>query len=279
MLPEWQGKSGLDSPYADYVMQTDEAVGKVLDALAKSGQAEKTLVILTSDNGCASYIGVPQLEAQGHFPSGPLRGFKFDAYEGGHRQPFIVRWPGVVKAGVRSNQLVQLADLMATFADLLKVKMPAHAGEDSVSFLPILRGDDKPVHDFIISASSPGVMTVRRGPWKFIAGDGGNDGKPSKGELYNLSADLGETKNLYAENPRIVAELTALLEKAVDDGRTTPGPKEANDVPVNWKHFLLGRNDPAPSPEKKSAAASAQDKLTPEQKFTLYQDWSWMHDD
>jgi arylsulfatase A len=281
VLPEWRGKSGLHNKYADYVMQTDEAVGRVLDALDKSGQAGNTLVILTSDNGCAGYIGVKQLEAEGHFPSGPLRGYKFDAYEGGFREPFIVRWPGVVKADARNNQLVQMSDLMATFADVLGAKLPAHAGEDSISFLSLLKGDEKPVHDFIICASSPGVLTVRRGPWKFIAGDGGEDagGKKSNGELYNLADDLGETKNLYAQNPRLVADLTAVLEKAVHDGRTTPGPLETNDVPVMWRRFLLSSSEPFGPSRPYDGLTPSQEKWTPWQKFAFFQDWSWMHDD
>lgn len=193
----------------------------------------------------------------------------------------IVRWPGVVKPATTSGQLVQLSDFMATFADLLGAKLPTTAGEDSISFLPVLRGVDQPVHDFIISASSPGVLTVRRGPWKFIAGNGAADagGKKSNGELYNLSDDLGETKNLYNRNPRIVADLTALLEKAVDDGRTTPGPRESNDVPVAWRRFLLSSSAPFGPGKPADGLTAAQEKWTPRQKFSFFHDWGWMHDD
>jgi arylsulfatase A len=281
VVPEWSGKSGLHSLYADYVMQTDAAVGQVLDALDKSGQADNTLVIFSSDNGFAAYVGGKQLEAEGHFPSGPLRGYKFSGYEGGFREPFIVRWPGVVRAGARSDQVVQLTDLMATFADVLGVKLPVNAGEDSTSFLPLLKGVDKPVHDFTISTSSPGVMTVRRGPWRFIAGNGSGDagGKKSSGELYNLSDDLGETKNLYAQNPGIVADLTAILEKSVDDGRTTPGPQESNDVPVEWRRFLLSSSQPFGPGKPADGLTATQERWSPRQKFLYFGDWSWMHDD
>lgn len=93
---QWQGRSGLNS-YADFVMETDATIGRVLDALAKSGAAERTLVLFTSDNGCAPYIGAADLEKSGHYPSGPLRGYKSDVWEGGHRMPLLARWPGVVR--------------------------------------------------------------------------------------------------------------------------------------------------------------------------------------
>ena len=115
---EWKDKSGLNI-YADFVMQTDATVGRVLDALEKSGVADNTLVIFTSDNGCATYIGANELEQKGHYPSGPLRGYKSDAWEGGHREPFIVRWPGTVKPGSVCRQLVEQTDIFRTLADIL----------------------------------------------------------------------------------------------------------------------------------------------------------------
>jgi len=128
---QWKGKSGLGA-YADLVMETDAVVGRVLAALDKSGATANTLVVFTSDNGCAPYIGVPDMEKMGHFPSGPLRGYKSDAWEGGHRVPFIVGWPGKVKAATRCDQLVHQADLMATFAAILGTKLPVDVGEDSI---------------------------------------------------------------------------------------------------------------------------------------------------
>jgi len=249
---QWKGKSGMIA-YSDFVMETDALVGRVLAALDKSGASPNTLVVFTSDNGCAPYIGVEQLEKMGHFPSGPLRGYKSDAWEGGHRVPFIVRWPGVVAEGSRCAQLVQHADLMATFAEILGVKLPDNAGEDSVSILPLLRGSDKPVREMAVNQSSGGLPAIRKGPWKLIFGPGsggwgkGRDEQP--GQLYNLADDLSESKNLYAEKPEIVAELTALMEKVVDEGRSTPGAKQANDQPFNWRRFL-----PGGAPRKKQAA-------------------------
>ena len=236
VTPEWAGKSGLNT-YADFVMETDATVGHVLEALEKSGAAEHTLVVFTSDNGCAPYIGASQLEKMGHYPSGPLRGYKSDVWEGGHRVPFIVRWPAVVKAGSTCGQLVAQADLMATIADILGTKLPGNAGEDSVSILPLLKGEDRPVRENEVSASINGLPGLRLGSWKLIPGPG--SGGWSKGgdqsqpvQLYNLAHDLAETKNLAAEQPERVAQMRALLEKLITDGRSTPGARQRNDVNV-----------------------------------------------
>jgi arylsulfatase A-like enzyme len=218
-------------------MQTDATVGRVLDALEKSGAAKNTLVLFTSDNGCAPYIGAKDLEQMGHYPSGPLRGYKADAWEGGHRVPFIVRWPGTVKPGSVSNQLVHQADFIRTCAEILGTKLPDNAGEDSFSLLPLLRGEDKPVRANAVSASSQGTPAVRLGHWKYIPapgsggwGTGGDQSQPV--QLYNLADDIGETKNLAAEQPARVGEMKTLLEKLIADGRSTPGAPQQNDVEV-----------------------------------------------
>jgi arylsulfatase A-like enzyme len=229
-------------------METDAAVGRVLATLDQSGVADRTLVLFTSDNGCAPYIGVKDLEAKGHFPSGPLRGYKAGAWEGGHRVPFLVRWPGVVKAGTRCDQLVMQADFMATFADVLGAKLPANAGEDSFSLLPLLRGEDQAIRRHAVSHASSGLPSLRQGDWKLIFGRGADGGFGGGGaqaapagpraQLYHLATDLGETKNLAADKPELVAELTAVMERLVSEGRSTPGAAQTNDVPVNWKRFL-----------------------------------------
>ena len=232
---EWKGKSGMNA-YADFVMETDALVGRVLDALEKSGAADHTLVIFTSDNGCASYVGAADLEKMGHFPSGPLRGYKSDAWEGGHRVPFIVRWPGRVKPGSDCAQLVQQADLLATFADVFGAKLPDNAGEDSFSLLPLLAGGDKPVRTSAVNCSMNGVPALRDGSWKLILapGSGGwtQGGGTQPVQLYNLAEDLAETRNLAAEQPERVAEMSAKLENIISDGRSTPGQPQKNDVPV-----------------------------------------------
>jgi arylsulfatase A-like enzyme len=236
VIEAWKNKSGLNT-YADFVMQTDATVGRVLDALEKSGAADNTLVVLTSDNGCAPYIGAKELEELGHYPSGPLRGYKADAWEGGHRVPFIVRWPGAVKPGSVSHQLVHQADLIRTCADILGTKLPDNAGEDSFSLLPLLRGEDQPIRANAVSASSQGTPAVRLGHWKYIPapgsggwGTGGDQSQPV--QLYNLADDMGESKNLAAAMPEKAAEMKALLEKLITAGRSTPGAAQKNDVEV-----------------------------------------------
>jgi arylsulfatase A-like enzyme len=232
----WKGKSGLNA-YADLVMETDALVGRILKALRDGGVANDTLVVFTSDNGCAPYIGMADLEKMGHFPSGPLRGAKADAWEGGHRVPFIVRWPGTVKPGSVCRQLVQQSDLMATFAEVLGTKLPDDAGEDSVSLVPLFEGADRPVRGDGVSTSIGGTPAVRSGGWKYIPapgsggwGTGGDQSQPV--QLYNLDDDLGETKNLAAAMPEKVAAMQALLEKLITEGRSTPGARQQNDVEV-----------------------------------------------
>jgi arylsulfatase A-like enzyme len=213
----------------------------VLQALEDGGVAGNTLVVFTSDNGFAPYTGVKQLEARGHFPSGPLRGYKGDAWEGGHRVPFIVRWPGQVPAAAVSHHLVHHADLMATLADILGTKLPGNAGEDSFSLLPLLRGGDRPPRDHAISQGMNGRFAIRQGSWKLVAGPGSGGSWSSFSvklpgdagpQLYDLAADLGETRNRHAEEPERAAELRELLDRLIARGRSTPGAPQSNDVKI-----------------------------------------------
>ena len=233
---EWQGKSGLGR-YADFVMETDAMIGRVLDTIDKSGAGGNTLVIVTSDNGCAPYIGVSEMEAKGHFPSAQFRGYKSDAWDGGHHIPFIARWPGTIKPGTHCPQVVCLNDLMATCAEILGTNLPDTDGEDSISILPLLRGEDRPTRANVVHHSIQGKFAIREGRWKLIlcAGSGGwsKGGGTEPVQLYDMTADIGERKNLQAEHPDIVARLTKKLEKIVADGRSTPGPNQQNDVVVD----------------------------------------------
>ncbi|HOT82851.1 MAG TPA: arylsulfatase [Candidatus Defluviicoccus seviourii] len=244
---EWRGKSGLN-PYADFVMQTDAVLGQILEALAGHELAATTLVVFTSDNGCSPEADIASLRASGHDVSGPLRGHKADIWDGGHRVPFIVRWPGVVRPGTTCDQVVSLVDLMATCADIVGATLPDEAGEDSVSMLSILRGKaDTPLREALVHHSIHGNFALRQGQWKLALcpGSGGwsrpGDAEAAKlglpaVQLYDMAADRGEQTNVAAERPEIVDRLTRVLEKYVRDGRSTPGAPQRNDTTIDlWK--------------------------------------------
>jgi len=239
--PEFQGSSGIN-PYADFVKQVDADMGRLLAALEAQGLDKDTLLVFTSDNGCSPAANIEELQAAGHQPSHIYRGHKADLYEGGHRVPFLARWPARVKAGTVSDQLTGQIDFMATFAELLGATLPPGAGEDSVSFLPALLGTDTtPIRDHIISQSINGNFAIRDGAWKLCLcpGSGGwSAPRPGRDDqsglpefqLYDLSTDPGETKNLVSQHPDRVAKMKAALEKHIARGRSTPGPDLANDV-------------------------------------------------
>jgi arylsulfatase A-like enzyme len=149
----------------------------------------------------------------------------------------MVRWPGMVKPGSVSNQLVYQADFFRTLADVLGMKLPDTTGEDSFSLMPLLKGEDKAIRENAVSASAQGIPALRSGSWKYIPapgsggwGKGGDLSQPV--QLYNLAEDLAETKNLAAAMPDKVAEMKALLEKLITNGRSTPGATQQNDVDV-----------------------------------------------
>jgi len=244
--------------FGDFVVQTDHVVGAVLDALKKSGVAENTLVILTSDNGPEITGEVnpgayDRLKEFGHAGMGTLRGAKRDAWEGGHRVPFIARWPGKIKAGSTSDETICHVDLMATLAALLDVKLPADAGVDSVDILPALLGEKRkaPLREATVHRSGPGKFAIRRGDWVLILAptgdDNGKKGEPAwfqkdrgnkvhseAGELFDLASDPTQKTNLYATQTAKVHELTTLMERYVTEGRSTPGPKQKNDADIAW---------------------------------------------
>ena len=240
---EWQGKSGLNF-YADFVMQTDAAIGQLLAELDKQALAENTLVIVTSDNGCSPQADFPALLAKGHNPSYEFRGHKADIFDGGHRVPFLVRWPARVKAGTLSQQLLCLTDFMATAADIAGAKLPDTAAEDSVSFLPALLGTAKAsLREAVVHHSINGSFAIRQGNWKLeLCRDSGGWSDPRPGtpkaaalppvQLFDLDKDIGEQINVQDKHPEVVARLTKLLEKYIADGRSTPGTPQQNAVPV-----------------------------------------------
>lgn len=244
---EWKGKSGLGD-YGDFVMQTDNVIGEVSAALAKHGLADNTLVIFTSDNGCSKAAGIASLAKQGHMVSAHMRGSKADIWDGGHRIPFIVRWPGKVQPGSTSDQLICLTDLFATTSEILSANVPQQTCEDSVSFLPALSGQ-KIVSSRagVIHHSISGHFAYRYENWKLILARGsGGWSSPKenevaagalKAQLYDMQADPGETENLYDSKPEVAAKLLALLRQDVNNGRSTKGASSKNDVSnvVLWK--------------------------------------------
>jgi len=254
---KWQGKSGI-SLYADFVMETDDAIGQIMRATEEAGIAKDTLIIVTSDNGCSPSADYPKLLAAGHNPSYNLRGHKADIFDGGHRVPFIVRWPAKVKGGQTSAQIVCLTDFMATAADAVGVKLPENAAEDSFSILPALLGESgKPVRQSVIHHSINGSFALREGNWKLelCAGSGGwsapRPGSPGeKGlpdtQLYNLKTDIAEKDNLQDTNPEIVTKMNAELERIITSGRSTPGAPQQNAVPV-----VIRKPTPAAQPKGK----------------------------
>ena len=243
---EWQGKSEL-GPYGDFVMQTDATVGAITDALEKNGFADNTLLIFTSDNGCSKAANIPALRKQGHTVSAQYRGSKADLWEGGHRVPFLVRWPSKVESGSTSDQLITLVDVFATVSDITGEKAPAMA-EDSVSFLPALSGQAiQSTRKGVIHHSISGHFAYRQGKWKLLlakASGGWTSPKENQAgadapqaQLYDMENDPGEKNNLYLSHPEVAQRLLANLTVDIQNGRSTDGPAAKNDVEqiVLWK--------------------------------------------
>lgn len=226
--PRFVGKSGM-GPRGDAIIQADWCVGEVLNALEKLKLAENTMVILSSDNGPVVDDGYQDGAVQmlgDHKPAGPLRGNKYSKFEGGTRVPFLVRWPAKIKPGV-SDALVSQVDLLSSFAALTGQILSEEDAPDSLNMLPALLGQSKVGRDFMLEHGNS--VAYRKGNWKFIEPskgpkvskntnvETGNDEAP---QLYDLSKDLGERKNVAAEHPEIVKELQEALNKAKQDGRT-----------------------------------------------------------
>jgi arylsulfatase A len=226
---EFQGKSAV-GPYGDMVMETDAAIGDILTALDRLGLSSNTLVVLTSVCGPDKRALDPVF---GHNPSGPYRGQQADAWEGGHRVPFLVRWPEHVAQGAISDELICLTDLMATCAEITGETLPENAGEDSFSILPAFVGKmpDKPIRPNLITASGTGLFVIREGKWKMINGRGGGgydeDSKSysfidSNAQVYNLNDDPGEQNNLFDIQITVGTSLNQSLYRNRTDGRSRP---------------------------------------------------------
>ena len=236
----FRGKSEA-ARYGDFVYQVDWTVGEVMRALDEYGLADNTLVIFTSDNGSPARNGENAcgppgsvVRETGHRPSGDLRGMKADIYEGGHRVPFIARWPGRTPRKATSAEPICHTDLIATCAAILGETLPEDAGEDSYNILPALEGKTsaKPIREAVVHHSGNGVFAVRQGRWKLIThlGSGGwtkpANEKPEpggpQGQLYDMTADVSERRNLWMEKPEVIRDLTALLDRYKKQGRSAP---------------------------------------------------------
>ncbi len=244
---EFIGKSNTNA-YGDFVLLVDQVVGQIVDAITGDDRLENTLIFFTSDNGQSPRADFDddELPLAGHNGSYIYRGKKFDIFEGGHRVPFIASWPGKIKPGVESDETICTVDFMATGAELLGVDFSDDTAEDSYSILPALKQENrgKPIREATVNHSSDGRFAIRKGDWKLILwpGSGGwafpateedMKGLPSF-QLYNLRKDPGETQNLVSKFPRRLKDLKTLLEKYVNEGRSTPGSPQKNDGPERW---------------------------------------------
>ena len=221
----FKGKTGI-TPYVDFVVETDDVVGRIVDAIDDTGEAGNTLVIFSTDNGTAAAASFKKLEEKGINLHNHFRGHKGHIYEGGHRVPLIMRWPDRIKPGTHCDETVVLTDFLATFAEMSGHKLAAHEGVDSHSIWPLITGDAKtlPDHPHVVSHSYKGQYSIRDGHWKLIF-PLTNDDKPV---LYNLESDVKETTDVANAHPERVATMTALLKKYIEEGRSTPGPPQEN---------------------------------------------------
>jgi arylsulfatase A len=239
--PQFQGQTRA-GPHGDFIHQLDHVVGELLTTLEQLGVADNTLVIFTSDNGPETTSVIHMRADHEHDGARPWRGVKRDSWEGGHRVPFLVRWPGRVKPVTTSDQLTSLTDIMATIAAIIDTDLPDNAAEDSFNMLPAwLDEDQAPIRPYLLQQAFGGqrTLSIRRGSWKYLdhSGSGGNryennpelkpfmlpdDAPGSAGQLYELAADPGETKNLSIDQPQIVKELKTLLDESIASGRSRP---------------------------------------------------------
>lgn len=234
----FKGKTA-SGPHGDFIFEMDSIVGELLKTLDRLGVADSTLVMFASDNGPEVPTVLEMRKTHKHDGARPWRGVKRDQWEGGHRTPFIVRWPGKVRAGSTSDQLTSLTDVMATCAAIVNATLPKDAAEDSYNMLPVLLGmqGDQPVRRYLLQQTMSLAMSIRDGQWKYLdhRGSGGNNYhramKPyalketdpeALGQLYDLETDPGETTNLYSRHPGIVKQLKGQLEQFKKSGRSAP---------------------------------------------------------
>ncbi len=246
-LPSFAGRAFKGKtkagPHGDFIFELDYIIGLLMSKLDQLGYGENTLVIFTSDNGPEVRTVIDMRKTHKHDGARPWRGVKRDQWEGGHRVPFIARWPKQIKAGSTSAQTICLTDVMATCAALTGAAIPRNAAEDSYNILPVLLGQagDKPVREYTLHQTISLALAIRHGSWKYLnhKGSGGNNyGREGEwgmkqfalperapnapGQLYDLAKDPGETTNLYNEHPEIVKALKAKLDEYKTSGRSAP---------------------------------------------------------
>ena len=254
--PRFKGTSDCGL-YGDFIHELDWIVGEVLTALRTARVADNTLVIFTSDNGGMLNMGGQEAWRAGHRLNGDLLGFKFDAWEGGHRVPFVARWPGRIPPGTTSDQLISNVDLLATLAALTGQRLSEKDGLDSFDVLPALTGTPtSPIRDhLVISPRSSRHLTLRRGDWIYIGAKGGGgftakrigehllggpaahrltgqvnsdiaggklkpDAPPA--QLYDLATDPHQRTNVHDERSKVAGEMKAFLKRCTSSARTAP---------------------------------------------------------
>ena len=252
----WQGESGL-LPYADFMMMIDDYIGQLNQTIKDAGIEENTLVIFMSDNGCSPAAGFDKLVEMGHLPSAMFRGHKADIFEGGHRVPFIAKWPNKIKAGTSRNETISITDFFATVSEISGYQINDDEGEDSYSLVPLFDADQKmeTFREATVFHSIDGSFAIRKGDWKLIttSGSGGwsyprptdsiSDSLP-KVQLYNLAKDPGERSNLEHTAPEKVEELKQILIRYIREGRSTPGLIQQNDpYEGEWKQTWFMKGD------------------------------------
>jgi len=244
--PKFRGKSDAGE-YGDFVLMVDDVVKQIEESLINQGIAENTLIIFTSDNGFAPAANLQEQLDFGHHPSYNMRGHKADIFEGGHRIPFIVKWPTQIKPKSISSETVCLTDLMATVGAIVNEKISDNSAEDSYNILPVLLGkkQTKSIREATIHHSIEGVFSIRKGKWKLIFGPGSGGWSspvPKKArskkmpllQLYDLDNDISEKNNIAHQYPNIVDELTLLMKQYIEDGRSTVGEPQKNDTETTF---------------------------------------------
>lgn len=243
-LPSFPGKAfkGMtqSGPHGDFIFELDFIVGALVKKIDQLGFGENTLIIFTSDNGPEVPTSIDMRKQYKHDGARPWRGVKRDQWEGGHRIPFIARWPKKITPGSISDQTICLTDIMATCATLSGAKLPNNAAEDSFDILPaLLKETEKPIREYTLHQTISLALAIRNGEWKFLdhKGSGGNSyegegewgmkqfalpeyAPDAPGQLYNLKKDPGETKNLYDSHPEIVKKLKLKLEEYKKNGHS-----------------------------------------------------------